>query len=36
VLVGSLPDQAALHGVLNQISKLGVELLSVESVPHKE
>jgi hypothetical protein len=35
VLVGSLPDQAALHGVLNQISKLGVELLSVDSVPHK-
>jgi hypothetical protein len=35
VIAGSLPDQAALHGVLNQISNLGVELLSVEAIPEK-
>jgi hypothetical protein len=36
VIAGSLPDQAALHGVLNQISNLGVELLSVEAVPEND
>jgi hypothetical protein len=29
VLVGGLPDQAALHGVLAQIEALGLELLEV-------
>jgi hypothetical protein len=28
-LVGALPDQAALHGVLAQIEALGLELLEV-------
>jgi hypothetical protein len=29
VLVGAIPDQAALHGVLAQIEALGLELLEV-------
>jgi hypothetical protein len=29
VLVGTLPDQAALHGVLSQIEALGLELLEL-------
>jgi hypothetical protein len=29
VLAGTLPDQAALHGVLAQIEALGLELLEV-------
>lgn len=29
VLVGTLPDQAALHGVLSRIEALGLELLEV-------
>lgn len=29
VLTGELPDQAALHGVLEQIEALGLELLEV-------
>jgi hypothetical protein len=29
ILTGSLPDQAALHGVLNKIRDLGLTLLSV-------
>jgi hypothetical protein len=29
VLVGELPDQAALHGVLSRIEALGLELLEV-------
>jgi hypothetical protein len=29
VLAGSLPDQAAMHGVLAQIEQLGLELLDV-------
>jgi hypothetical protein len=29
VLVGDLPDQAALHGVLSRIESLGLELLEV-------
>ena len=33
VLVGSLRDQAALHGVLAQIEGLGLELLEVRRVP---
>jgi hypothetical protein len=29
VLVGDLPDQGALHGVLSRIESLGLELLEV-------
>lgn len=29
VLVGELPDQAALHGILSRIQALGLELLEV-------
>ena len=29
VMAGTLPDQAALHGVLAQIEALGLELLEV-------
>jgi hypothetical protein len=29
LLVGRLPDQSALHGVLGQIESLGLELLEV-------
>jgi hypothetical protein len=31
LLSGTLPDQAALHGVLLQIIRLGLTLLSLES-----
>lgn len=31
LLSGSLPDQAALHGVLVQITNLGLPLLSLET-----
>jgi hypothetical protein len=38
LLSGSLPDQAALHGLLLQIVRLGLVLLSLETseVPGKE
>jgi hypothetical protein len=29
VLAGTVPDRAALHGVLNQVEALGLELLEV-------
>ena len=32
VLIGALPDQAALHGVLAEIDALGLELLEVRRV----
>ena len=32
LLSGSLPDQAALHGVLNRLRDLGVQLISVNLV----
>ena len=31
LLLGELPDQAALHGVLLQITRLGLTLLSLET-----
>jgi len=33
ILAGPLPDQAALHGVLNKIRDLGLILLSVSAEP---
>ena len=36
VLRGLLPDQAALHGVLNKIRDLGLPLLAVTSVAADE
>jgi len=33
VLTGTLPDHAALHGVLTEIEALGLELLEVRRVP---
>ena len=35
-LTGYLPDQAALHGVLNRISNLGLTLVSVNALPDKD
>jgi hypothetical protein len=32
-LRGTLPDQAALHGILAQIEALGLELLEVRQLP---
>jgi hypothetical protein len=32
LLTGSLPDQAALHGVLNRLRDLGVQLISVNTI----
>ena len=32
VLTGSLPDQAALHGVLHEIESLGLELLAFRRI----
>jgi hypothetical protein len=36
VLSGYLPDQAALYGVLNRISNLGLNLISVNAVPEED
>jgi len=33
VLTGTLPDRAALHGVLEQIEALGLDLLEVRRLP---
>ncbi len=35
VLVGALPDQAALHGVLARIEALGLELLEIRRHPRR-
>jgi len=35
-LSGRLPDQAALHGVLKQISNLGLALISVNAIPGED
>jgi hypothetical protein len=32
LLSGSVPDQAALHGILNRIFSLGLKLISVNRV----
>lgn len=34
VLIGTLPDQAALHGLLAQIEALGLELIEVRRPRH--
>jgi hypothetical protein len=36
LLSGRLPDQAALHGILNRISSLGLILISVNAVPEDD
>ena len=36
VLSGHLPDQAALQGVLNRISNLGLTLISVNAVNEED
>ena len=33
VLKGYLPDQAALHGILNRVNSLNLTLISVNAVP---
>jgi hypothetical protein len=33
VLRGTIPDQAALHGLLDRIQSLGLELIEVKQVP---
>ena len=35
-MTGPIQDQAALHGILNRISNLGLTLLSVNSLPEEE
>ena len=36
VLTGTITDQAQLHGVLERIQLLGLELIEVRQVPSKE
>jgi len=36
LLSGSLPDQAALHGVLNRLRDLGIQLISVNPVEDEQ
>jgi len=36
LLSGPLPDQAALQGILKQISNLGITLISVNALPEEE
>jgi hypothetical protein len=36
LLTGHIQDQAALHGILNRISNLGLTLLSVNVVPQPD
>lgn len=36
LLTGPIQDQAALHGILNRISNLGLILISVNSIPEQD
>jgi len=36
LLTGHIQDQAALHGILNQISNLGLVLISVNALPKED
>jgi hypothetical protein len=36
LLTGPIQDQAALHGILNRISNLGLTLISVNAVPEED
>jgi hypothetical protein len=36
LLTGPIQDQAALHGILNRISNLGLTLISVNSEPEED
>jgi hypothetical protein len=36
LISGTLADQAALQGILNRISNLGLTLISVNTVPEKD
>jgi hypothetical protein len=36
VLTGSVADQAALHGLLKKVRDLGLPLLSINPINHKE
>jgi hypothetical protein len=36
VLRGTIPDQAALHGLLERIQSLGLELVEVKQLPEAE
>jgi hypothetical protein len=36
LLTGPIQDQAALHGILNRIIKLGLTLISVNVVPEQD
>jgi len=36
LLTGSLPDQAALHGILNRLRDLGIQLISVNPVEDEQ
>jgi hypothetical protein len=35
-LTGTIPDQAALHGILNQLRELGLTLISLQPEKLKE
>jgi hypothetical protein len=36
VLHGEIADQAALHGVLDQVQALGLELIEVRRLPNEQ
>jgi hypothetical protein len=35
LLVGSIPDQSALYGVIHQLEALGLQLLEIRSPAHR-
>ncbi len=36
LLQGTVPDQAALHGILTKVNGLGLTLISVNRIPKKD